>query len=345
MDAQSTPPLRDLWYYALPGHRLKRGKMLTKTMLGEPVLLGRDAAGKPFAMIDICPHRGIPLSFGTFDGKEIECCYHGWRFDCQGGCTLIPTLVEDQQVDLAKVRVKPYPAAEVQGNIWVFFGDDPANAPPIPVLPELENQRYKMVETMLFKGGIDHAVIGLVDPAHATFVHASWFWRSKKAIRDKAKRFEPSTLGFTMARHPPSSNTRAYKLLGGRPETEIVFQLPGVRYEHIKIGRHVMCHLTALTPINDTETEINHTIYWTMPWLDPLRPIFRPFARAFLAQDRDVISKQQLGLVHNPQLLLLGDPDVQARWYLRLKNEFERSRAEARDFVNPLKPRTLRWRS
>jgi phenylpropionate dioxygenase-like ring-hydroxylating dioxygenase large terminal subunit len=345
LDAQSTPPLRDLWYYAIPGDRLKRGRMVAKTMLGEPVLLGRDAEGKPFALVDICPHRGIPLSFGRFDGTEIECCYHGWRFNSAGTCTLIPTLVEDQQTDLAKIKVKAYPAEEVQGNVWVFFGDDSASAPPIPVLPELEGSRPKMVETMMFKGGIDHAVIGLVDPAHATFVHASWFWRSKKKIRDKAKAFVPTTLGFTMARHPPSSNSRAYKALGGKPETEIVFRLPGVRYEHIKTGRHVMCHLTTLTPVSDVETEINHSIYWTQPWFDPLKLLFRPFARAFLKQDRDVISKQQIGLAHNPQLLLLADPDVQARWYLRLKNEWERSRAERRDFVNPIKPRTLRWRS
>src|SRR5207253_9752878 len=122
-------PLREVWYYALPGHRLKRGAMLAKTLLGEPVLIGRDAAGAPFALRDLCPHRGVPLSCGRFDGREVECCYHGWRFAPDGRCTAIPSLVEGQHLDIAKIRVASYPAREVQGNIWVYFGTDPTRAP------------------------------------------------------------------------------------------------------------------------------------------------------------------------------------------------------------------------
>src|SRR5437762_100035 len=66
-------------------------------MLGEPVLLGRDEAGAVFALRDICPHRGMPLSAGNFDGGEIECCYHGWRFAPDGRCTAIPSLVRSEE--------------------------------------------------------------------------------------------------------------------------------------------------------------------------------------------------------------------------------------------------------
>jgi phenylpropionate dioxygenase-like ring-hydroxylating dioxygenase large terminal subunit len=345
LDAISTAPLRGVWYYAIRGARLKQGRLEPKVFLGEPMVLGRDADNKPFALRDICPHRGIPLRFGTFDGREIECCYHGWRFAPSGVCTKIPTIVAGQQPDLNKIRVKSYPVQEVQGGVWIFFGDNPDNAPPVPVLPELTGQRPKMVRTMMFKGSIDHAVVGLVDPAHATFVHKAWFWRSTKSIRDKTKTFIPSPWGFTMARHPPSANSRAYKLLGKDRETEIVFRLPGVRYEHIKAGRHIMCHLTTLTPVSELETEINHSIFWTQPWFGPLRLLLWPFMNAFLKQDRDVIARQQLGLKFNPQLLLLADPDAQARWYFRLKKEFVEAQKEKREFINPIKPRALRWRS
>jgi hypothetical protein len=43
--------------------------------------------------------------------------------------------------------------------------------------------------------------------------------------------------------------------------------------------------------------------------------------------------------------MLIDDADTQAKWYHRLKNEYARARTEARPFVNPVKPRTLRWRS
>jgi phenylpropionate dioxygenase-like ring-hydroxylating dioxygenase large terminal subunit len=345
MEPNSTPPLRDAWYYALPGPALKRGRMLAKSMLGAPVLLGRDLDGKAFALVDICPHRGIPLRYGKFDGREVQCCYHGWRFAPSGACTCIPSLMPEQQIETGKVKVKAYPVREIQGGIWIFFGEAPERAPEVPVMAGFEDRIPDLVEVMLFEGGIDHAVIGLMDPSHGPFVHRSWFWRSGKVLKDKAKQFEPSPWGFTMTRHSPASNTRAYKILGGKPETEISFRLPGVRWEDIKVGRHRMAQLTTLTPIDETRTEITQSVFWTMPWLTFLKPVLRPIARQFLGQDRDVMVRQMEGLRHQPQLLLLGDPDVQARWYMRLKTEFLRAREEAREFVNPVKPRLLKWRS
>lgn len=319
--------------------------MLAKTMLDRPVLLGRAADGNAFALQDICPHRGIPLHYGRFDGREIECCYHGWRFAPSGLCTAIPPLVEEQQPEPGRIKVASFPVQEQQGAVWVFLGDEVDRAPPIPVLPDLGDATPKIIETMQFEGAIDHAVIGLMDPAHGPYVHNSWFWR--RAPRPKQKHFEPSPWGFTMTRHPPSANSAAYRILGehGSLTTEIVFRLPGVRYEHIRAGRHVMCHLTALTPVDERQTEINHLVYWTMPWLTPFRPLLRPLVRRFLGQDRAIVVRQQDGLKYDPPLMLLGDPDVQARWYYRLKTEFLRAREEGREFQNPVKGRTLRWLS
>jgi phenylpropionate dioxygenase-like ring-hydroxylating dioxygenase large terminal subunit len=339
-------PLREAWYYAAPGRAVARGRTIARTMLGEPLLIGRDRAGIVFALRDVCPHRGMPLSFGAFDGSEIECCYHGWRFATDGHCTLIPSLVEGQIFDLAKIGVARYAAREVQGNIWVFFGKDPSTAPDIPVLDGfVESARPDLVETVRFGAAIDHAVVGLMDPAHGPFVHGAWWWRSRRSAHDKAKAFEPSPWGFTMTRHAPSANSRAYRLLGGAPETEIAFRLPSVRVEQIRAGRYRVANLTALTPVNDQTTEINHCTYWTAPWLSVMKPVLRPYVRAFLRQDRDIMERQQQGLRTAPPLALIDDGDTQARWYYRLKEEYRRARAEGRPFANPVNARTLRWRS
>jgi phenylpropionate dioxygenase-like ring-hydroxylating dioxygenase large terminal subunit len=148
-----------------------------------------------------------------------------------------------------------------------------------------------------------------------------------------------------MTRHAPSANSRAYRLLGGAPETEIVFRLPGVRIEHIRAGRHAVCNLTAITPIDDKTTEINHCVYWAAPWLSVLKPLLRPYVRAFLHQDRAIMERQSQGLRWDPPLMLIDDADTQAKWYYRLKREYRRARAEGRPFENPIKPRTLEWRS
>ncbi len=171
MEANSAAPLREMWYFALPGRRLKPGGMLAKTLLGEKLLLARGRDGKVFALRDICPHRGIPLSYGRFDGCEIECCYHGWRFDAAGCCTAIPSLLPDQEFDLGRIRAKSYRALEVQGNIWIYFGEAPEAAPPVPVLPDIGERSADLFESVSFPCPIDHAVVGLMDPAHGPFMH------------------------------------------------------------------------------------------------------------------------------------------------------------------------------
>jgi phenylpropionate dioxygenase-like ring-hydroxylating dioxygenase large terminal subunit len=118
-----------------------------------------------------------------------------------------------------------------------------------------------------------------------------------------------------------------------------------VRIEHIRAGRHRVTNLTAITPIDDRVTEINHCIYSTLPWLGILKPALRHYVRAFLHQDRDIMERQQQGLRFSPPLTVMDDADTQAKWYYRLKREYLRARAEGRPFENPIQPRTLKWRS
>jgi len=340
--------LRNIWYYALPGGQLKPGAMVAKDLLGEPVLLARSLSGQVFALRNICPHRAVPLSYGQFDGHEVECCYHGWRFDATGRCTAIPSLLEDQAVDLSRFRVKQYPVREVQGNIWIYMAaaDKSGIYPPkieVPEVPYFGDQPYNLAETVRLPCFVDHAMVGLMDPVHTPFVHRAWWWRSGQLF-EEVKQFDPSPYGFTMRRHKVANVGQGYRLLGGVPETEIELRLPGVRIEHISTEHHTICNLTTVTPISETETELNTVVYWTVPWLTLLKPFLRPLVQAFLNQDRGIFAKQQLGLKHDPPLLLFKDADAQARWYYQLKAEFARATAEGRPFVNPVKGQVLRWR-
>src|SRR5437867_4939219 len=68
------------------------------TLLGEPLVLWRDARGAVHAFRDVCVHRGTALSLGRVDGNEIVCAYHGWRYGADGACTAIPQLAEPTRV-------------------------------------------------------------------------------------------------------------------------------------------------------------------------------------------------------------------------------------------------------
>ena len=73
--------LYDDWYPALRTGRLRPGKLATAMLLDIPLVLGQREDGRIFAMRDSCPHRGIPLSHGWFDGKRVTCKYHGWSLN------------------------------------------------------------------------------------------------------------------------------------------------------------------------------------------------------------------------------------------------------------------------
>lgn len=337
---------RDVWYYALPGHQLKPGKTLVKTFLNEPILFGRTTAGEVFALRDICPHQAAPLSAGGFDGCQVSCGFHGWRFDETGQCVDIPSLAKDQRFELSKLKAKSYLVSEVQGNIWIYMAEAGSTAAPseVPRVPFFEGA-YQIAYTTRFESDIDHAVVGLLDPAHIAFVHRGWLWRSPVELEDIVKDFKPSLQGFTMQRHVLEHQTLIYRLMGSRPEIEISFRLPGIRIEHISTSDNTACSLTTTTPISENETEVTTLLYTTMPWIPLFKPVALWFARSFLGQDREILHKQQSRLQYNPKTILIGDSDAQARWYFRLKKERSRATAEKRPFKNPVQPQTLHWRS
>jgi phenylpropionate dioxygenase-like ring-hydroxylating dioxygenase large terminal subunit len=343
--------LHGFWYVGLVGAGLRAGRTVHKTLLGEPILIGRSRGGEVFALRDICPHRGIPLHYGRFDGDTITCCYHGWRFDKGGTCVEIPSLREGQEIDLAKIRCGSYPCVESQGLVWIYVptADAPAaskpEAPPrMPLFSDDEQPAAAIMQP--FPCSTDHAAFGLMDPTHAGFVHTSWWFKHQASrLRPKEKRFEPIELGFRMVRHQLPPQNLIYKLLGSKAETEISYRLPGLRIEEVHGDRHAVVGLTAITPITDETTEV-HQIFWATPaWVAPLAPLMRFFMHAFLDQDRQVVIKQREGLAHKPRLMLINDADTQARWWMRLKDEWIAAQLEGRAFVNPLEPKTLRWRS
>ena len=49
--------------------------------------------------------------------------------------------------------------------------------------------------------------------------------------------------------------------------------------------------------------------------------------------------------LHTGLSLKVADADTQARWWMRVKDEWEAAARDQRPFVNPLKPMTLRWMS
>jgi phenylpropionate dioxygenase-like ring-hydroxylating dioxygenase large terminal subunit len=359
--------LWDFWYPALRSTEIRRQKLVKALLLEVPLVLGRTAEGKAFAMRDTCPHRGMPLSYGRVDGDVVECCYHGWRFDaCSGQCVEIPSLTSQDKLKVERIFAGRYPCEERDGYVWVYMssgsrkaavdsGDGktalspprPEAIPPAPAL-EVFNEKYKITHLSgELPSHIDHGIIGLMDPAHGPFVHQSWFWRKRASIHEKAKQFEPIPNGFRMSPHTPSANSAPYQLLKkitGEPVTTTIdFVLPNLRTEIDQSGKLWFSSRATVTPVRRDLCRIDFVAAWNLPL--PVF-LFRPFAKKFLQQDQDTMVRQAEGLKHNPRLMLIDDADRQAKWYFALKANLLESRRTGEPMVHPLDgPVTLRWRS
>jgi phenylpropionate dioxygenase-like ring-hydroxylating dioxygenase large terminal subunit len=201
----------------------------------------------------------------------------------------------------------------------------------------------RWTETQIFRCGIDHAVIGLMDPAHGPYVHAHWWW--KKTPRVKEKHYAPLPNGFVMTAHKPSKPV--YSLLGD-VTTEITFELPSTRFEIIQ-GKlfgaaFKVVGMTVCTPRDADNTDIIQ-VFWWPGWLNFIYPFFWALGRTFIGDDRKIVELQREGLKFNPNLMLIQDSDQPAIWYHRVKKAWAESVEKGTDFVNPVQERTLRWKS
>ena len=112
-------------------------------------------------------------------------------------------------------------------------------------------------------------------------------------------------------------------MFGGEVTTEILFQLPGFRWEVVENAKSRLLTLTCLTPEEEKRTRITQlTWWWGAPLLNLAIPIFKPAARKFLRQDGDMVDLQNTGMKYQKAMLWIDDIDVQAKWYQTLKREW-----------------------
>lgn len=78
------------WYAIVETTKVKTDSPTAFKRLGQQLVLWRDKSGKVVVMEDRCPHRQVKLSLGKVKEGFIECPFHGFQYDRQGHCQLIP---------------------------------------------------------------------------------------------------------------------------------------------------------------------------------------------------------------------------------------------------------------
>ncbi|MBW4561119.1 MAG: aromatic ring-hydroxylating dioxygenase subunit alpha [Mojavia pulchra JT2-VF2] len=147
----------------------------------EAIALYRDSTGKIHALEDRCPHRQVKLSHGQVTGHELECTYHGWRFDSSGKCAAVPYLAENQKLPSCKIRT--YPVKEQDGFIWLFPGNESPTIEPLG-LPEWEHLNYiATVSVINCQAHYSYLIENLMDMYHGHLHQDLQAW-AEAALQD-----------------------------------------------------------------------------------------------------------------------------------------------------------------
>ncbi len=191
--------LKNCWYVSALDHELMDGKLLSRRLLGEHVLLFRGESGHLFALNDRCPHRGALLSQGRREGDAVRCMYHGIRFEGTGKCNQIP----GQDLIPPKLRVPAHPVTQRGPFIWIWMGD-PAKADPALIvdLPYLQDPAWKGIPAYLhYDANYLLIVDNLSDFSHLAFVHTRTLGGSEEyAFVSKPTVIERLSNGFRVER-------------------------------------------------------------------------------------------------------------------------------------------------
>lgn len=155
--------LTQAWYPVLPAPKL-RTKPVGITLLDKKLVLVR-LSGQVVCFDDYCPHRQVPLSQGTSDGKVLQCLYHGWQFDVQGKLTHLPACMGQ----LPDVCLNRHACTEEDGWIWVNLHANDSR--PNFVHFGCPDGFDCHDTTRALVGDFIHSIENFLDPTHTLFIH------------------------------------------------------------------------------------------------------------------------------------------------------------------------------
>jgi phenylpropionate dioxygenase-like ring-hydroxylating dioxygenase large terminal subunit len=291
----SVAAIRDHWYVACRSSELGK-KPVAQTILGVPMVLFRGKSGEVGALLDRCPHRNVPLSVGEVAGERLRCGYHGWEFDREGACRLIPGLCGEAEGKGR--RVESFPALERDGLVWVYPTEGPMPASGPLELPLMRDKSYlTAVREVRAKASLHAVIENALDVPHTAYLHKGLFRGNgapneiKVVVRRWADRVEAEYLGEP---RPEGVVGRLLSPSGGVVTHYDRFLLPSVAQVEYRIGEENHIVVTSLcTPVTDFDTRLFAVISLRVRVPSALiKPVLEPLALKIFDQDAKILQLQ-----------------------------------------------------
>ncbi|MGK7896590.1 MAG: Rieske 2Fe-2S domain-containing protein [Xenococcus sp. (in: cyanobacteria)] len=161
--------LKNFWYPVEFSKNLKTTTPLPFELFDQNWVLFRDQEGSLGCIEDQCAHRACPLSLGKVVKGRIQCPYHGWEYNIEGVCQVMPSC------QYIRTAVKALPVLEHSNMIWVWSGSGiPGQLPKLaPAIPE----NFTLQAEIRMELDVEHGLMleNLLDLAHAPFTHTRTF--------------------------------------------------------------------------------------------------------------------------------------------------------------------------
>jgi phenylpropionate dioxygenase-like ring-hydroxylating dioxygenase large terminal subunit len=160
------------WYQVGYPSDVEPGQARPLHYFGRDLVIWRDEDGGIHVNDAYCPHLGAHLGHGgSVHGCEIQCPFHGWRFDPEGNNTDIP--YSERTNKLAHLRA--YPTIERNGILMAWYHPDGAEPlweiPEVPELNDPENFTEMVHRDFIVKAAWQELAENGVDSAHFRYVH------------------------------------------------------------------------------------------------------------------------------------------------------------------------------
>jgi phenylpropionate dioxygenase-like ring-hydroxylating dioxygenase large terminal subunit len=141
------------------------------TLLGRRLVVYR-AGGRVAVADDRCPHRGGRLSDGRALEAALECPYHGWRWDAEGSCVLVPS----QPGAHPAARLGTVASRERFGLVWASLQDPVVDPPGIPETDDEDGEwEFGLGDWFEVSCGLRTITENFRDSSHFAFVHRQTF--------------------------------------------------------------------------------------------------------------------------------------------------------------------------
>jgi len=99
------------------------GDYLTLTLLGEPLLIVRDAK-QIRALSNVCRHRGMPIAEARGNANRFVCRYHAWTYATDGALLRAPRM-QNAGFDPKTCKLGSFAVSERFGFVYICLADTP----------------------------------------------------------------------------------------------------------------------------------------------------------------------------------------------------------------------------